>query len=86
MVEEAISPYAKVLLAGGADKPWVGLEFRAHKLSVLTPWQPFVPEPGFCIKIQFRPGIPGATKNPKLSTKAPEMVSPAALIIHLPEK
>ena len=33
MVEEAISPHTKALLAGRADKPWVGLECRVHRLS-----------------------------------------------------
>lgn len=37
MVEEAISPHTKALLAGRADKPWVGLECGVHRLSALPP-------------------------------------------------
>lgn len=35
MVKEAILPYAKVLFAGGANKPWVGLECRANSMTTL---------------------------------------------------
>lgn len=86
MVEEFISSHPKAFLADGAGKPWVGLERWAPRLSALTPWHPFVPEPGFCSKTQFRPGNPVSTKHPNQSIKTLEMASLAALIINLPEK